>query len=281
MKLSRRPFTDLSIKRKIIALSVTTSTLALLLACLAFFTNEALTVRSILDKDLQTQAEVIARNCGAALSFNDPTAAEEILQSLKSKPHVLSAYVLGADNRIFAHYRNPHFSPTATEESDSCILSDMTTADGPAPAETELFPDHRGVSVKEQGKNHFQFFSQDMQQRACRRLELHNRLRRAPEQEEFTLHYQPKVDLATRTICGVEALIRWDSPGDGLVLPGQFIPVAEETGLIIQMEVETEAQMDFLQEHGCHEIQGFLCGPPMPPNECGALLPGPAMRQVV
>jgi EAL domain-containing protein (putative c-di-GMP-specific phosphodiesterase class I) len=67
------------------------------------------------------------------------------------------------------------------------------------------------------------------------RLDLEHALRIAIEQREFVLHYQPKVDLATRRIVGVEALIRWQRPGIGLVLPGALIPVLEETGMILEL----------------------------------------------
>jgi EAL domain-containing protein (putative c-di-GMP-specific phosphodiesterase class I) len=74
-----------------------------------------------------------------------------------------------------------------------------------------------------------------MTERIGEKLALENRLRQALEKEEFVLHYQPKVDTATRAIQGVEALIRWQSPDLGLVPPMQFIPLLEETGLILEV----------------------------------------------
>jgi len=73
-----------------------------------------------------------------------------------------------------------------------------------------------------------------MTQIIAARITLETRLRQALEREEFVLHYQPKVDLETRRIQGVEALIRWQSPDLGLVPPMQFIPVLEETGMILE-----------------------------------------------
>jgi len=79
------------------------------------------------------------------------------------------------------------------------------------------------------------FHAPEMTARIAEMLTLENKLRLALEREEFVLHYQPKVDLATRRVAGVEALIRWNSPERGLVPPMQFIPLLEETGLILQV----------------------------------------------
>ena len=78
------------------------------------------------------------------------------------------------------------------------------------------------------------FYTHEMTQIIAARITLETRLRQALEREEFVLHYQPKVDLETRRIQGVEALIRWQSPDLGLVPPMQFIPVLEETGMILE-----------------------------------------------
>jgi diguanylate cyclase (GGDEF)-like protein len=87
--------------------------------------------------------------------------------------------------------------------------------------------------AKELGRNNFQYFAAEMNSTVTDRLELLNRLRQAVTNDEFILHYQPKANLATEEIIGVEALIRWSSAQTGMVSPGAFIPLAEETGLII------------------------------------------------
>jgi diguanylate cyclase (GGDEF)-like protein/PAS domain S-box-containing protein len=88
--------------------------------------------------------------------------------------------------------------------------------------------------AKEQGRNNYQYFTRDMNERALKRVQMEAALRRALEREEFRLFYQPKADLVTGNICGFEALLRWQHPDKGMVLPGDFIPMLEETGLIVQ-----------------------------------------------
>jgi diguanylate cyclase (GGDEF)-like protein len=87
--------------------------------------------------------------------------------------------------------------------------------------------------AKERGRNRFEFFKADMNRAALKRLTLEHRLRTALERNEFMLHYQPQIDVASRSIIGAEALVRWKHPELGTVSPGEFLPLAEETGLIL------------------------------------------------
>ena len=87
--------------------------------------------------------------------------------------------------------------------------------------------------AKEDGKNGFRFFTKEIKTQSIERLTLETALRRALDRNQFALHYQPKVDMATGQITGVEALLRWTHPELGVLPPSQFIPLAEETGLIV------------------------------------------------
>lgn len=87
--------------------------------------------------------------------------------------------------------------------------------------------------AKGEGRNNVQFYSPRMDENADKRLLLETSLRKALDNREFRVYYQPKVDIVTKKITAMEALIRWEHPMLGLVSPGEFIPLAEETGLII------------------------------------------------
>ena len=105
--------------------------------------------------------------------------------------------------------------------------------DGESPQMLIRNADAAMYRAKELSGNSFQFYSPEMNVRMLERLELENGLRRALERKEFELHFQPQINMAQGHITGAEALIRWNHPELGLIPPGDFIPLAEETGLII------------------------------------------------
>jgi diguanylate cyclase (GGDEF)-like protein/PAS domain S-box-containing protein len=141
------------------------------------------------------------------------TSARKILLSL-SAPHSIVGQYLHIDGSI-----GISIYPEDGEDAETLIKN----------ADTAMY------HAKENGRNNFQFFKAEMNLKAVERQSLESGLRRALEREEFLLHYQPKVNLETGDITGVEALIRWRQPDRGLVPPSQFVPIAEDCGLILHI----------------------------------------------
>ena len=141
------------------------------------------------------------------------TSAKKILLSL-SAPHSIGGRDLHIDGSI-----GISVYPDDGDDAETLIKN----------ADTAMY------RAKESGRNNFTFFKAEMNWKAAQRQSLEGRLRGALDQEEFVLHYQPKVNLDTGEITGVEALIRWPQPDRSLMPPVQFVPVAEDCGLIVQI----------------------------------------------
>jgi len=107
--------------------------------------------------------------------------------------------------------------------------------DGNSPQEMLKNADTAMYFAKNNGGNSYQFFSGEMNQNAVRQLQIENLIRQGIKEDLFTVYYQPKVDIATGKLVSMEALVRFEHPQKGIVSPGQFIPLAEQTGQIIEI----------------------------------------------
>lgn len=104
--------------------------------------------------------------------------------------------------------------------------------------------------AKSKGRNTYQFFTEEMNRRARRRLSIEAELRKAIDNGELRIHYQPKIDMRGMAISGAEALVRWQHPSRGLLSPGEFIPVAEEAGLVAGIN-------EWVLETACRDARGW------------------------
>jgi len=135
--------------------------------------------------------------------------------------------------KILKAFSKPFFIEGHELFISACIGGSLFPVDGDNPNELLKKADIAMRQAKERGGNNFKYYSSTKDTRTIASLTLENDLRRAIEREELLLHYQPQVDIATGRVVGMEALVRWQHPEKGLIPPGKFIPLAEETGLII------------------------------------------------
>ncbi|WP_051029597.1 sensor domain-containing protein [Brevibacillus massiliensis] len=152
--------------------------------------------------------------------------------------------------RVLAHFQKPlewmgHQYNLSCSIGIAMFPADAANADDLLKrADTALYV------VKSRGRNEYEFFTPAMEAKSLERILLENELRKAIEQEQFRLHYQPKLDLTTGELIGMEALVRWVHPELGLIAPGKFIPLAEECGLIIQLG-------EWVLRHACEQNKAW------------------------
>jgi diguanylate cyclase (GGDEF)-like protein/PAS domain S-box-containing protein len=182
---------------------------------------------------------------------------DEFVILLSELDHVEDAVI--AANKVLSALAAPH--RVAQHDLDVTVSIGVSTFpfDG-QDAETLIKnADTAMYHAKENGRNNYQFFEQGMNDRAVGRQVLEGSLRHALERQEFVLHFQPKVNLETGAITGSEALIRWLHPDRGLVPPAQFVPIAEDSGLILPIG-------QWVLREACRQARAWLDGGlgPMP-----------------
>jgi diguanylate cyclase (GGDEF)-like protein len=146
-----------------------------------------------------------------------------------------AAEAAGIATRILADLATPFMVAGHELHADASIGIALFPDDGDSPEMLVRNADTAMFHAKESGRANYQFFGPQMTERVRRRLSTETNLRGALERGEFTLHYQPLIDLVTGRIAGAEALLRWPQPDCRLVSPAEFIPVAEDTGLIVPL----------------------------------------------
>ncbi|WP_298827267.1 bifunctional diguanylate cyclase/phosphodiesterase [uncultured Planococcus sp.] len=135
--------------------------------------------------------------------------------------------------KILKVLNEPFLLNNETVFTTPSIGASLFPADGKDPEALVKNADIAMYRVKEEGKNNFQFFTSEMNDLISRKSKIAMSIRKGLELGEFTIHYQPQIDIKTEKIIGVEALVRWYHPTFGQISPAEFIPIAEENGMIL------------------------------------------------
>ncbi len=182
------------------------------------------------DKLLQSVARRLVE-CVRASDTVSRQGGDEFVVLLSELEHPEDAAITA--RRLLAAVAGAHSIDQHDLHITTSIGVSVYPDDGPDAEALIKNADTAMYQAKENGRQNYQFFKQAMNVRAVERQSIEEGLRRALERQEFMLHYQPKVDLRSGSITGAEALIRWTHPTRGLIGPDQFIPVAEDCGLIL------------------------------------------------
>lgn len=153
--------------------------------------------------------------------------------------------------RINTIMEDPIFLENETLYVSNSIGISIYPDDAQNAADLLRFADAAMYKAKEEGRNTFRFYSSRFSDKISKEFDLANNLRKAILNEEFEVHYQPQIDSRTKKLIGMEALVRWNRPGIGTIVPGDFIPLAEETGLIVMID-------DIVMRHAMKEFSQWI-----------------------
>ena len=220
--------------------------------------------------------DVFGRHAGDQILKKIATSLRQILPETDHLAHIgadrfallVTGIVTAADIARFLEEKliPGLMGPHAVEDKQVKISIRVGIAVAPTDgddAETLLKNSEAALKSAKRTDNKYLFYARDMNALIAEKLTLENRLREALEKDEFVVFYQPKISLANERICGLEALVRWNSPDDGMVSPDKFIPLLEETGMILDVGiwVLNKAKLDY---H--HWLDKGLPAPPISVN---------------
>jgi diguanylate cyclase (GGDEF)-like protein/PAS domain S-box-containing protein len=184
------------------------------------------------DRLLQSVGERLT-HCVRRTDTVSRQGGDEFVVLLADIAHAPDAGISAA--KILEALRAPHVIGEHSLHATASIGIATYPGDGTDPEILHRNADSAMYHAKKEGRDNYQFFTDDMNTLAVERQSVEAGLRTALERQEFELRYQPKISIATGAIVGVEALVRWRHPQRGLMTPAEFIPIAEETGLIVPM----------------------------------------------
>ena len=161
------------------------------------------------------------------------------------------AYLDSLCRELLAAVERPYQAETQQLFLKACAGVALLDAGKTAPEDLMRNADAALHQAQLGGPGSLSFFSAEMNVRGVRRLRLHNELHKALERNELSLHYQAQVDIASRRIIGFEALMRWQHPELGFISPVEFIPIAEESGVIVEMGA-------WALNQACHQARAWL-----------------------
>lgn len=180
--------------------------------------------------------QVIARRIKSAVRQSDTVArmgGDEFVIVLSELQHPGDAARLAEE--LLATVCSPLMLGDQEVSVSASIGISVFPGDGAQAGDLLRNADMAMYRAKSAGRNRYELYAREMNEHAVDRLQTENALRIAIDRQELVLHYQPQIDLASGAIVGAEALVRWSRPGVGLVLPGEFIPLAEECSLIVNI----------------------------------------------
>ncbi len=191
-------------------------------------------------KEVALRLESCTRSTDSVSRIEAPAESEVQLARLGGDEFVIQLYGIESDDAVatVASRIISVLTPPFTCEGHQFVVTPsigiaMYPQDGLTAEELLMNADSAMYRAKFAGRNNFQFFSETMRSKSLHRLDLENEIRKALESDQFELYYQPKADAESWTLVGAEALLRWHHPERGVIAPAEFIPVAEETGLIV------------------------------------------------